>query len=274
LCKSEFEKQMEAAQEARPSHENEFTWLIESIRCAIDDCLRLTGWSHIDYKARLQDIVVTHEAHGTLRLRDLSDGIRGMIALVGDIAYRATRLNPHLQFSAARESPGIILIDEIDLHLHPEWQQGVVNDLAKTFPNMQFIVTTHSPDVVSSVSRECVRRLRWRASQDELEHYLPQACFDYDGAVLIAEIPDHETEGEQVSSVASDVFGVDAWPDLPIVHDLRRYRSLVDQGLYDGEEALALRERLIAHYGADHEELAAAEISIAGQRARRAAQGA
>ena len=81
----------------------------------------------------------------------LSDGQQSLIGMVADIARRASLLNPHLGAHAIDESPGIILIDEIDLHLHPDWQRKAIRGLTKAFPKMQFFVTTHSPIVVSEV---------------------------------------------------------------------------------------------------------------------------
>lgn len=270
LCKADFEAKMLAGQEATKHEENEFGALALAIRHAIDSCLAPSGWRRLDYRARYKQLVMTHDQFGTLPIDQLSDGIRNVIGLVGDLASRASRLNPHLRSRAVLETPGVVLIDEIDLHLHPEWQQAIVPSLCAAFPEIQFLITTHSPDVVSTARRECVLSLVWNRQEASNGGLSESAEIDVVFNVIGT---DAQTEGERVSSVASDVFGVGAWPDLPIVHDLRRYRSLVDQGLYDTEEAAALRDRLVAHYGADHEELMAAEISIAGQRARRAARG-
>lgn len=84
----------------------------------------------------------------------LSDGLRTMAAMIADIAYRCVVLNPHLGKDAVKLSKGIVLIDEIDMHLHPKWQQSVVGDLKKAFPNIQFIATTHSPFIVQSLTAE------------------------------------------------------------------------------------------------------------------------
>ena len=90
-------------------------------------------------------VVVEHSENGRLPLSQLSDGVRNMVSLIADLAYRSVRLNPHLGEEAARLTPGILLIDEIDMHLHPRWQQLVVDLLQKTFSAMQMILTTHSP---------------------------------------------------------------------------------------------------------------------------------
>lgn len=89
-----------------------------------------------------------------LQFRQLSDGYRNIIGMVADIAYRCIKLNPHLGEKAVKDTPGIVLIDELDLHLHPNWQRRIVNDLKKAFPKIQFIATTHSPFIVQSLKSD------------------------------------------------------------------------------------------------------------------------
>jgi predicted ATP-binding protein involved in virulence len=74
-----------------------------------------------------------------------------MLAPVGDIAYRAVTLNPHLEANILTETPGVVSIDELDLHLHPKWQRRVIENLRTTFPKIQFICTTHSPFLILSL---------------------------------------------------------------------------------------------------------------------------
>lgn len=90
----------------------------------------------------------------------LSDGQRLVVLLAADIAWRASVLNPQLGENAAALTEGVVLIDEIELHLHPKWQRRVLGDLRRAFPKLQFIVTTHSPQVLASVSAENVRVLK------------------------------------------------------------------------------------------------------------------
>jgi predicted ATP-binding protein involved in virulence len=78
----------------------------------------------------------------------LSDGVRNFFAMMADIAHRCVLLNPWRQDKALEETKGVVLIDELDLHLHPSWQKIVVNSLLETFPNLQFIATTHSPFLI------------------------------------------------------------------------------------------------------------------------------
>ncbi|HUH43039.1 MAG TPA: AAA family ATPase [Sulfurimonas sp.] len=84
----------------------------------------------------------------------LSDGQRTILGLFCDIARRAAILNPHHGGEASEKVEGIVLIDELDLHLHPKWQMQIVGDLRKVFPKIQFICTTHSPILLRSVEKE------------------------------------------------------------------------------------------------------------------------
>ena len=86
----------------------------------------------------------------------MSDGFKAMINICAEIAYRCIQLNGFIGVEAVRSTPGIIMIDEIDLFLHPHWQQHVLQDLQNAFPRMQFIVTTHSPFIVQSVNSQNV----------------------------------------------------------------------------------------------------------------------
>ncbi|GAB4178922.1 MAG: AAA family ATPase [Coleofasciculaceae cyanobacterium] len=89
------------------------------------------------------------------KLEQLSDGEKMLLMLVTDLARRLAIANPGLGVEALH-GKGIVLIDEIDLHLHPQWQRMVIPSLTRTFPNCQFIVTTHSPQVLSKVKKENV----------------------------------------------------------------------------------------------------------------------
>lgn len=98
---------------------------------------------------------LTIEKDGSpLYLDQLSDGERRLILLVGDVARRMAILNPHLDDPTS--SPGVLLADEIDLHLHPGWQRRVMPALRAAFPKVQLMVTTHSPQVLASVPSEAV----------------------------------------------------------------------------------------------------------------------
>jgi hypothetical protein len=109
---------------------------------------------------------------------NLSAGQRTMLALVADIAIKAVTQNnylvPHDELGpdngslprVLTDTPGVVLIDEIDVHLHPRWQRRVVEDLRTTFPRIQFVATTHSPFIVQSMRTEELRNLHGQAIPD------------------------------------------------------------------------------------------------------------
>lgn len=105
----------------------------------------------IRYELRRSMIVLELQDGRALVFSDLSDGYRNIIALAADLAIKITMLNPHLYERALEKTPGVVLIDELDLHLHPTWQRRVAEDLRRTFPLVQFICTSHSPFVVQSL---------------------------------------------------------------------------------------------------------------------------
>lgn len=86
----------------------------------------------------------------------MSAGFKAMINIVAEIAHRCIELNGFLGINSVKQTPGIIMIDEVDLYLHPHWQRHILADLQKAFPRMQFIVTTHSPFIVQSVDSKNV----------------------------------------------------------------------------------------------------------------------
>jgi len=101
------------------------------------------------------------------QLSQLSSGEKMMLMLVVDIARRLTIANPAL--SNPLDGFGIVLIDEIELHLHPQWQREILPALNKTFSNLQFIVTTHSPQVLSKIKNESIRLIE----QDTIVDFAP-----------------------------------------------------------------------------------------------------
>lgn len=85
-----------------------------------------------------------------LNVSQLSDGEKCTMALFGDLARRLALANPSVEDPL--KGSGIVLIDELELHMHPSWQRIILGRLQKTFPNVQFIVTTHSPLVLTEIS--------------------------------------------------------------------------------------------------------------------------
>ena len=108
----------------------------------------------------------------TVAYENLSHGQRNILAMVGDIAFKAIILNPHLGDEAVTAVKGIILIDELDLHLHPRWQRIIIPALLQAFPHLQFVATTHSPFIIQSLSKGVLLDLNDMELDDQV-HNLP-----------------------------------------------------------------------------------------------------
>jgi predicted ATP-binding protein involved in virulence len=126
-----------------------FTPAYQAVRQALTR--NVQGATDVTFDAKLGEMVVDFAASPRQPFTNLSDGQRCILALVGDIAQKAATLNPHLGANVLSETPGIVLVDELDLHLHPKWQRNVIEDLRTTFPAVQFICTTHSPFLIQSL---------------------------------------------------------------------------------------------------------------------------
>lgn len=109
---------------------------------------------------KIQGLKIETEDGRTLPFEYLSDGARNMFALLADIAYRCIILNPHLEENSLRLTPGVVLIDELDLHLHPAWQKKIVSSLKSTFPSIQFITTSHSPFIIQETENGQLIKLK------------------------------------------------------------------------------------------------------------------
>lgn len=134
---------------------------LEAVFSAMEKCYRkITGIEDVKIQYNMGtkelDIAYTDEMGARMRIpiNQLSDGYKSTISLVADIAYRMAVLNPQLLGDVCNKTDGIILIDEVDLHLHPSWQQRILGDLTAVFPNVQFIVTTHAPAVINTIRSE------------------------------------------------------------------------------------------------------------------------
>jgi predicted ATP-binding protein involved in virulence len=208
--------------------------LLAGVQEAIRTALEPTGWSALDWDPLQGALSVRHPDHGQLPLSALSDGVRNMIALVADIARRCASLNSHLSEDAARQTPGVLLVDEIDMHLHPRWQQRVVELLRRTFPNIQMLLTTHSPHVLSTVDRECIRVISLQ-----------------DGRGVV-ETPSFQTRGIESADVLSAIMRVDPIPQIEEAAWLSTYRALIERDEASTAAGAALLAKLNGHFGETH----------------------
>ncbi len=108
----------------------------------------LEGCSDLRFDFEEGRVMVEFTDGHAIPFEHLSDGQRTMLGLFCDLARRAALLNPHFGGEASAKTSGVVLIDELDLHLHPQWQRRIIHDLRRTFPKIQFICTTHSPQLI------------------------------------------------------------------------------------------------------------------------------
>ena len=158
-------------------------------------------------------------------LDQLSGGYQAVLALAADLAWRMAQGNPHLRDPL--ESEAIALIDEVELHLHPSWQQRILGDLMRTFPKTQFIVSTHSPQILTTVQPHHIVELQ----RENSRIWARQAA--------------DATFGAKAGDVLSTVMGVHERPSgNSFVKTLGKYTSLVSGGQGESEEAKTLRREL------------------------------
>jgi predicted ATP-binding protein involved in virulence len=144
-------------QAAARDESGKFKPSFEAVRLALKQ--GIPGVDDIYWDSAKAEVVVS--IHGLAQpFSNLSDGQRSMAATIADMAIRAVTLNPHLlgdgnghshPEEVLKQTPGVVLIDEVDVHLHPGWQRSVVKDLMETFPRVQFICTSHSAQVIGEV---------------------------------------------------------------------------------------------------------------------------
>ena len=172
-----------------------------------------------------------------ISINQLSDGYKSTISLVADIAYRMAVLNPQLLGNVCEETDGIILIDEIDLHLHPTWQQRILQDLRYIFPKVQFIVSTHAPAVVSTAKSENVIIL------DNGEVYEPSG----------------EVHGKDTNTIISGIMGASERP-VEIKALFKEFYHYIDEG--NADEAERVLKDVKNKIGEDDAEIASCNVKL------------
>lgn len=190
-------------------------------------------------------MVDIQENDNTLRsfeLAQLSDGYRNLLAVVLDFSRRLALANP--SWINPLEAPGILLIDEVELHLHPRWQQTVIPNLRAAFPNTQIILTTHSPAVLTTVRREQIHILG-------PDHQFEEMADDVG------------TYGADSSRVLAEVFGANSRPgNIETVKNLGDYLKLVESRQHSSDEAMNLRKELEVALGSSDPDLRRADLRI------------
>ncbi|MBP2303485.1 AAA family ATPase [Azospirillum picis] len=173
----------------------------------------------------------------SMALTQLSDGYRNLLGIVLDFSRRLALAHPN--WDNPLEAPGILLIDEIDLHLHPKWQQRIIPNLQDVFPNTQIIVTTHSPQVLTTVHRRNITIIK-----DQQLH-----------------MPNGSTYGAESQQIMRQVMGADGRPpDNPNAEAIYELFALINRG--ELEAAGAKCQELMSQIGPDDPTLIEAETTI------------
>ena len=219
---------------------------LEAVRRAITTMLPGVSSPRIKYRP-LRFVVSVQLDDGKpeqLSIDQLSGGYRIMLALAADLARRMAQGNPHMDNPL--QSEAIVLIDEVELHLHPSWQQRVLVDLRRTFPNTQFIVSTHSPQVLTTVKPEHIIALR-----RDSDRIMAEPASDLT-----------PTYGAEAGDVLATTMNVDERPGgNEFVKKLQQYKDLVAVGKGESKEAVTLREKLDELSPRDHD-LDRADVEI------------
>ena len=226
------------------------TTILKNVKESVNIALADIGWKNL--KAVGSTLYLENKNNVKLPIDVLSDGVKSMLALVADIAYRCTKLNPTCK-NALTVTEGIVLIDEVDMHLHPSWQQKVLRDLTTIFPKIQFIITTHSPQVLSSVKDENIRIIDPKNSK--------------------AKIPFTNPYGKQSIVALEDIMDVDARPPKEVVQEtelLENYLRIIHQGDIDNPDLPTMRQTLEAVFGNSYRKLMIADMVINKHKAKKA----
>ena len=154
----------------------------------------LPGYGNLRLSSEKRPQLWIDQGTTTIPVRQLSDGERGILALVLDLTRRLAQANPDLT-DPASEAEAVVLIDELDLHLHPKWQRQIVHNLTKAFPHCQFIATTHSPQIIGEVPHERIQII----SDDEV--YSPTHSFGVDSSRVLEEIMDADPRATEVKEL-------------------------------------------------------------------------
>jgi predicted ATP-binding protein involved in virulence len=176
-----------------------------------------------------------------LVINQLSYGEKCLLAMVADLARRLSIANPGLEDPLKGE--GIVLIDELELHLHPQWQRGIISKLLETFPNCQFIISTHSPQIISDVKPENIYVLKSVDNKITATH-------------------PHSSFGRDSNQILETVMGVSARPEM-IKNQLNDLFRLIDEGKI--EEAKVLKSTLSDEIGLDEPQFSKANVLIRRQ---------
>lgn len=235
---------LKSLQEQQRTGKVENPLLLKTVEKAICKCFeRISGSKNasiifdLDTHRLVLDFEGTDGSLQKFAMDEMSDGYKNTLSMIGDIAYRMAVLNPMLGDKVLEETSGVVVIDEIDLHLHPQWQQTIISDLNIIFPKLQFIVSSHAPAVINSVAKEQIRIL------DNGEIYMPAA----------------QTYGRDANSILREVMKVSERP-MDIKQRMNLFYSYMDENNY--QEADKILTEIESIVGTTDPDIAAARTSL------------
>jgi predicted ATP-binding protein involved in virulence len=173
----------------------------------------LPGYSHLRVAGDERPRLLIDRGGTTVAVRQLSDGERGTLALVLDLTRRLAQANPEMTDPAA-EAEAVVLIDEIDLHLHPKWQRQIVRNLTAAFPRCQFIATTHSPQVIGEVEHDRIQIIA------DGQVYSPTHSYGVDSSRVLEEVLDADPRTEAVGDLLAKISGAIGQHQFPQAREL------------------------------------------------------
>jgi len=229
-----FREREDLENEERLNNNNEYRdRQLQAVRYAFANLL--DGFSNLRVRRSPLRMTVNKQGEEVI-VNQLSDGEKCLLALAGDLARRLAIANPDRNYNPL-EGSGVVLIDEIELHLHPKWQRAIIPNLKKTFPNCQFIITTHSPQVISD--------LKWV----HLLRSTPEG-------IAIDRVPSF---GKDSNRILETLMGTPERPQQ-IKEDLRELFRLIDKG--ELGKAREFRQNLADKMGEEDPEFVRADWLI------------
>lgn len=211
---------------------NEYTHTREQLNTIIAKLIPNVSELRVD-RSSGQDELVLSSFNQTVSINQLSHGQKSILSMIVDIVYRLTTLNPHKRDPLSAQ--GIVLIDEIELHLHPQWQQTIIDNLCDIFPNIQFIITTHSPYVLSTVDVKSIRILK-------------EGCNN----VVETDYPSFQTKGVSIADIVFNIMNTTTTPNINITNQIIDYKDYISKNEFNSSNAKQLYERLTDHFGKAH----------------------
>ncbi|PID62349.1 MAG: ATP-binding protein [Gammaproteobacteria bacterium] len=211
--------------------------VLDALRSVVSELVPEFTNLHIQESPRLGFVV--DKRGQSFYLHQLSDGERGLLALVFDLTRRLAIANPESDNPIA-EGVALVLIDEIELHLHPKWQRDVLGRLRSVFQNCQFVVTTHSPLVLGEVEARCVRFLEFQ--NDKVVTITPTEAYGMDANRVLDELMDAPVRNKQMEMELRALF------ELIDAEDFTQARAMIttlEQQLGEHEPELTRAKSLI-----------------------------